>query len=213
MLLTVCCCAGLQVFLQMWIGRRHAEGLHNHPLVQHLDLFQIKVFNIPADKNWAGYNDYTAILLAFQRVARNREPDSGFDGPAYVQEHFHLLSVSDEMETGFFVPAERLPMLLTLSVKSKADGEDSANAERYVYKTLGHSSAANYHQGIKYLGYANPVATQWNNVGDDCQPGSWGERLRYGSVYYRQTRKVEPVKMKELQPTDVGMLEIIEEDR
>ncbi|KAH8427323.1 uncharacterized protein LDX57_005037 [Aspergillus melleus] len=200
----------MQVFLQMWSRRRHADGLHSHPLVRHLELFQIKVFNIPADKNWVGYNDYTAILLAFQRVARNCEPDGGFDGPAYVQQHFHLLSVSDEMETGFFVPAEKLPLLLTLPVQGQGEGGDGADAKRYVYKTLAQSSVANYHQGIKYLGYANPVATQWNSAGDDCRPGSWGERLRYGSVHYRQTRKVEPAHMKEMEPTYMGMLDTVE---
>lgn len=198
----------MQVFLQMWKGRRDATGLHKHPLVRHLDLFQIKVFNIPADKDWEGFNDYTAILLAFQRVARNREPDGGLDGPAYVQQHLHLLSVSDEMETGF-VLGEQLTRLLTLPVD--ADGEEGETARQYVYNTLGYSSVANYHQGIKYIGVANPVATQWNLApaeGHDSLQGSWGEQLRYGSVHFQQTRTVDPVKMKEVEATALGPFQV-----
>ncbi|KAL4784467.1 hypothetical protein BJX76DRAFT_357067 [Aspergillus varians] len=200
----------MQVFLQMWKGRRHAAGLHKHPLVRHLDLFQIKVFNIPADKDWAGFNDYTAILLAFQRVARNREPDGGLDGPAYVQQHLHLISVSDEMETGFAL-GEPLTRLLTLPVE--ADGEEGEMARRYVYNTLGYSSVANYHQGIKYIGAPNPVAMKWNLApaeGHDSLQGSWGDRLRYGSVHYQQTRTVEPVKMKEVEGTALEFLQVVD---
>lgn len=197
----------MQVFLQMWKGRRDATGLHKHPLVRHLDLFQIKVFNIPADKDWAGFNDYTAILLAFQRVARNREPDGGLDGPAYVRQHLHLISVSDEMETGF-VLGEQLTRLLALPVE--ADGEEGQTAQRYVYNTLGYSSIANYHQGIKYIGVANPVATQWNLAPTDSLQGSWGERLRYGSVHYQQARTVSPVAMKEKGATALGPFQVVE---
>ncbi|KAI1177404.1 hypothetical protein F4777DRAFT_576967 [Nemania sp. FL0916] len=221
-----------QVFLKMWEGRDTAVGLHAHPLVAHLPLLQIATPSIPAGADWASFTDYVAQIQAFERVRLNREPPSssphangtgdagvGFDGPAYFRKHFYLLDARTEMFLGqAFDGAARVLQLLLLPRRplhgdDDEEDQDQAEASRFVHDVLSRSSCCKFSSGTGRLGLRMLVARQWGlpeHADDDCRPGTWGEYLRYGSVYLRQTREVVLMVLPEEEKariTRVGLLE------
>ncbi|KAI1345340.1 hypothetical protein F5Y01DRAFT_309142 [Xylaria sp. FL0043] len=219
-----------QVFLRMWSGRNDAVGLHDHPLVRHIGLLRLQASSIPANADWAGFTDYLAQILAFERVRLNREPGQrGFDGPAYFNIHFFLLDANTEMFRGQdFDGAERLAHMLLLPCTAPwprhigshqeqthicaeqteaSKDEDQRLAQQFTYAVLAHSSLCKFSQGTARLGLKFVLGKYWSrpeNSMVDCQPGTWGCFLRYGSVHLRQTRMrgryLEPLRIARCHP-------------
>lgn len=176
------------------MDRNRAAGLHGHPLISHLPLLQISAPTIPAGADWADFTDYLAQVQAFERVRLNQEPGvDGFDGPEYFREHFFLLDARTEMFLGqAFDEGDRVRRLLLLPRREPPDDEDQEAASRFVYGVLAESSCCKFSKGTGRLGLPTLVAEYWTRpeyANDDCQPGTWGEYLRYGSVHFRQTRQ------------------------
>lgn len=215
----------------MWAGRSDANGLHNHSLVRHLGLLKLKAPSISADADWAGFSDYVAQILAFERVRLNSEPGpDGFDGPAYFKDHFFLLDANKEMFLGQgFDQGERIAKLLSLTRRKPGsseagvsptanndDDDDQLSAKKFVHNVLTSSSLCKFSQGTARLGLKFLVGKYWSrpeNSMADCNPGTWGAVLREGSVRYQQARmpgrSLEPLNLPEElgSTTMVGILE------
>jgi hypothetical protein len=183
------------VFLRLWKDRDHAAGLHSHPLISHLPLLQIDAPSIPTSADWIDFTDYLAQIQAFERVRLNKEPGiDGFDGPAYFRQHFFLLDARTEVFLGqAFDGGDNVHRWLLLPRQENSDNDDQAAASRFVYDVLAKSSCCKFSKGTSRLGLPTLVAECWSRpecANDDCQPGSWGEFLRYGSVHFQQTREI-----------------------
>lgn len=189
----------------MWKGRDNTIGLHAHPLVAHLPLFRINSPSFSADVDWVGFTDYLAQVQAFERVRLNQEPgEDGFDGPAYFRNNFYLLNAGTELFRGqAYGGADRVLQLLLLPRTGSSSDADQADASRFVHDILARSSCCKFSYGTVRLGLQKLVAKQWSlpeHANDDCQPGTWGEYLRHGSVNFHQTRELGPLPI----PSETG---------
>jgi hypothetical protein len=201
---------GQQIFLKIWQDRESAVGLNTHPLISHLPLLQINAPSIPPGADWVNFTDYLAQVQAFERVRLNRETGvDGLDGPAYFRRNFYLLDARTEMFIGqAFDGAEQVLRLLLLSKVDDGTSQnvkDQEEASRFVHDMLARSSCCKFSSGTGRLGLKRLVAKHWSlaeHAGDDSQPGTWGEYLRWGSVHLRQTRDIARFEV----PEDVGII-------
>ncbi|KAL4888795.1 hypothetical protein BDV59DRAFT_205784 [Aspergillus ambiguus] len=212
-----------QVFLQVWQNRTHSVGLHAHPLLRHLPLTCVNVDGIPVDADWTSFNDYIALTKSFERVRLNREPGAdGFDGPEYFRNRFFNLDYCEIYRTQMQYGEEKIHQLLTLPRENCPYGnpvDDVKNqdeASRVIHDLLANSAGTKYsNAGNAHANMTSfSIAEHWGrpeHAEDDCQPGTWGEYLRYGSVHFRQTRAIVPISIPEEIPriTEVGLYEYV----
>ncbi|KAL4950531.1 hypothetical protein BDW69DRAFT_187283 [Aspergillus filifer] len=209
----------LRVFLEIWRDRDSHEGARNHPLIRHLGMMISPAF--PATTDWAALTDYAVAIQACTRVLRNQEPgENGFDGPLYFRKQVFLIPVFPEMAgpelTGAkFVKALKLPYGEPGEYCAK-DGISQARAYELVHGALATMSVYKFYGAFADFGISDLAAKHWDKpeyADDDCQPGTWGEVFRNGTVYYQQTRTVEPTVVPELgDVTRSGMLDPIYSD-
>ncbi|KAI0132405.1 hypothetical protein BJ170DRAFT_613848 [Xylariales sp. AK1849] len=227
------------VFCEMWKNRDDSLDIHRDPLVHHLDPLRINAPSIPANANWSAFSDYVAQVMAFERVRLNREPGPyGFDGPSYFRNHFFLVDAGTEMFHGQqFDGAEEVVQILLLNCRLPStdqaptyegngktarlghdvDEKQQSAAYEFVHNVLTQSSLCKFSEGTARLGLKFLVASYLNkpeNANADCQPGTWGEILRFGSVHSKQTRRqgkaLEPLQVpvdEQSLVTVAGMLE------
>ncbi|KAJ5572586.1 hypothetical protein N7450_009570 [Penicillium hetheringtonii] len=211
-----------QVFLRMWEGRTHPAGLHAHLLVRHLPLTRVDSPAFPDNADWAGFTDYLSQTQVFKRVRLNREPGpNGFDGPAYFREHVMSIDAFTEMCRNMPFGSEERNLQLLLSPRTELQSSDISTdnrgnkeeASQLVHDLLANSAMWKCPSGVARFGNMTTLAQYWNRPGhtdDDCRPGTWGEYLRYGSVYFRQLRPA-PIPVKAPKDThditEVGLYE------
>jgi hypothetical protein len=152
------------------------------------------------EKNWAGLTDYVSQIQVFKRVRLNREPGpNGFDSRAYFRDHIMCIDSVDEVVHNMPFGGEqklwRLLLLprtrLQLGNVSKEDAEDQEDASDLVHDMMANSAMWKCPAGLARFGDLTTLAQYWTRPGhtnDDCQPGTWGEYLRHGSVHFRQLR-------------------------
>ncbi|KAL2827454.1 hypothetical protein BJY01DRAFT_139009 [Aspergillus pseudoustus] len=182
---------------------------------------------IPHDYRLGRSDWRTTATQACTRVRTNREPgEAGFDGPAYLRNHFFLLPIfpevtGPELTAAEFVKALFLPFMTPgeppgVGQRAAASVEDSlghSRARGLVHGALAEQSVYKFYAGFADFGVPGLAANLWDrpeHASDDCLPGTWGEISRYGAVHYQQTRTITPMAVSEIgQITEVGMLEAV----
>ena len=216
--------SGQQVFLRLWADRTNATGIRHHPLVRHLGPLVLDDPNFGENPNWEGFTDYAAQILAYERVRLTRDPgEDGFDGLEYFNKHFFLLDAWEEFcrdqdrfdgsQIFKFLSLPRKPFPNNNGngyVTGKPDhngvpdddGKAQLMARDFVHNLLAKSCMCKFSQGFWEPGMPVGVAALWNRpelADADSLPGTWGEYLRYGSVYLEQTDE----KRKHLKPLPI----------
>ncbi|KAK8060619.1 hypothetical protein PG996_010549 [Apiospora saccharicola] len=190
----------MRVWREMWKGRTHCAGLHEHPLVPP-EGKAVRVLDMggePGALDAGVMTDYLALNMAYERVRLLVDPrdggGGGWDGPTYYRERVHLLDGIDEMwKSHEMRRMDELFPLLSLPFRpetAETDPEQKSAAD-WVGYILANSSMAKFSQGYWQPGAPVPLAMLWGmleNEGADMKEGTWAAYLRWASLTCEQTR-------------------------
>ena len=118
----------------------------------------------------------------------------GFSGAEYWQNHVLLWDVlpenwAGELTLGFPGCGQKMLDLLSLPLDTDPDSDEYKEAYNLVWRLLTKSTMQKVTHG-KHLTVSPHLGVLWDeNPGKDCEPGTFGELLRYGSAHFKQTRK------------------------
>ncbi|KAI2609891.1 uncharacterized protein GGS25DRAFT_530892 [Hypoxylon fragiforme] len=194
-----------EIFKSLWNGVTNCHGFHQNPLLKHLPLLSPPFSRL----NMAGLNipmeiftDYLSQCMCFERLRRLVDPSDGFNGPEYYSNK--LLLYSGLQETYYFQQATEwsgTKQFDLLTMKRTGEGvvrdEKWHAAEIFVNDALANTSTMK-------LSHGPPgaldcfLADMWDSEelqGKDCEEGTFGEYLRYGSVHFDQMRQMTPIKI------------------
>ncbi|MCJ1440296.1 MAG: hypothetical protein MMC23_000779 [Stictis urceolatum] len=188
------------VYCKMWEGVVSAEGFHRHPLLAHLpplapqlDQLGCPPLLLPPE----GLGDYLAHFIAFERLHRLEDPNDGFSGPEYFANKIFLLKAVEDLYYAQKITGwngrKQYDMLAT---KVDPAAEGYLEAKGFVDNVLANSAMMKLSHGPP-CGLEN-LATIWDeeqHKDDDIAPGTFAEYLRYGSVFWDQTRQIKPTKV------------------
>lgn len=148
------------------------------------------------------FTDYLSQCMCFERLRRLVDPSDGFNGPEYYSNK--LLLYSGLQETYYFQQATEwsgTKQFDLLTMKRTGEGvvrdEKWHAAEIFVNDALANTSTMK-------LSHGPPgaldcfLADMWDSEelqGKDCEEGTFGEYLRYGSVHFDQMRQMTPIKI------------------
>ena len=210
----------------MWAGGvTNADGFHKHPLLRHLPLLNPPLSNSNLELNvtMEAFTDYLAHFVALERLRKIIDPNDGFNGPKYYREN---ILFAKAMEETFYVQPKtkwsgprQFAYLATRRLEQNDGQSDNYNekqreAQDFVHDALANSSTMKLSHG--YPGGKDFLADLWDlpeNENADCEPGTFAEYLRWGSVHLDQTRKVVPYEIDNTKEKvyHVGVLQPVED--
>jgi len=187
-----------EIYVALWEGVTESKGFHKNPLLAHLPLLNPPVdkLNCP-DLNLAmeDFSDYLAHFMCFERLRKLVDPADGFDGPAYFREKMFFLPTMKEMwyiqEVTGWSGTKQFDLL-----SAKRDSGNT-EAELFANNLLANTSTMKLSHGPPGA-LASFLADIWDleeNKNKDIEVGTYAEFLRYGSVHFKQTRTLEPVRV------------------
>lgn len=213
------------IYLTMWIGVTNADGFHKHPLLRHLPLLNppLSKSKLELDVTMESFTDYLAQSVALERLRKLVDPSDGFDGPKYYREN--ILFARAMQETFYVQPKTKWSGPLQLSYlatrRDVLNGSESDEvrerwlaAQEFVHDALANTSTlklSHGHPGGK--DFLADLLDQPENENADCEPGTFAEYLRWGSVHLDQTREMVPYKIDNSKDKVyyIGILEPVEE--
>jgi hypothetical protein len=194
------------IFVNIWQGHTNSNGLAKHPLLQAIIPHWLKqldaYFNggmgltVDLDK----VTEYAAQMLCWQRAFMLEDAGDGFSGADYWPKNILWIKCVEELMRAFYVPNSEVPDFakgreLFEQFSLKRDGpKDSAQyqaAEETVWSVLTQSSMLKIGT-IKGMVDWISLSSLWarpENLGKDCEPGTFAELLRIVPLHYRQRRK------------------------
>ncbi|EHK45168.1 hypothetical protein TRIATDRAFT_184052, partial [Trichoderma atroviride IMI 206040] len=195
------------IYLTMWTGVTNADGFHKHPLLRHLPLLNppLSKSKLELDVTMESFTDYLAHFVALERLRKLIDPSDGFDGPKYYRENIFFAKAMQE--TYYVQPKTKWSGPQQLGyLTTRRDGLDGSEsdevrekwleAQDFVHDALANSSTmklSHGHPGGK--DFLADLLDQPQNEGKDCEPQTFGEYLRWGSVHLNQTREMIPYKI------------------
>lgn len=214
------------IYTAMWAGGvTNADGFHKHPLLRHLPLLNppLSSSNLELDVTMETFTDYLAHFVALERLRKIIDPNDGFNGPKYYREN---ILFAKAMEETFYVQPKTkwsgprqfaylaTPRMQRNGGRFDTYSEKQREALDFVHDALANSSTMKLSHG--YPGGKDFLADLWDlpeNENADCEPGTFAEYLRWGSVHLDQTRKLVPYKIDNTKDTvyHVGVLEPVED--
>ncbi|PKK42188.1 hypothetical protein CI102_12285 [Trichoderma harzianum] len=164
-----------QLFTHIWKGRNSHEGISNDPLIA----FSKEIgFERASEANFT-WDFKVSPLTLMEYIA---------------QVHIFCWDVQaenwgGEMTVGFDGAGQKMYDLLSLKRDIDLESEEYKKASELVWRLLTKSSMQKITHG-KNLTHSVHLGTLWDeNLGKDCEEGTFGELLRYGTVRFRQTRE------------------------
>lgn len=213
------------IYLTMWMATTNADGFHKHPLLRHLPLLNppLSKSKLELDVTMESFTDYLAHFVAFERLRKLVDPSDGFDGPKYYREN--MLFAKAMQETFYVQPKtewsgpRQLGYLATQRDGLNGSESDKVRekwleAQEFVHDALANSSTmklSHGHPGGKDFLADLLDKSEYENK--DCEPGTFGEYLRWGSVHLNQTREMIPYRVDNSKEKvyHIGVLEPVEE--
>ncbi|KAJ8131236.1 hypothetical protein O1611_g2393 [Lasiodiplodia mahajangana] len=194
------------VFMKTWEGRTNADGLAQHPLL--LPIIPSLVESLEKQMgDGAGLNapmdklvEYGAQIACWRRVCMLEDVGDGFSGVDYWLENILWIDLTRELLRPFYDQATNLPVfsraqeifnLLSLKRDDPSDSAQHRKAEELVWAQLTESSMMKVGT-IKGMVDWVSLSTLWNmpeNLGKDCEPGTFAELLRQVPLNFKQTRE------------------------
>ena len=119
--------------------------------------------------------------------------EDGFSGSDYWQKHVLIWEVlpenwGGEATVGWEGSGQKMYDLLSLRRDADPNTQKYKDAYNLVWRLLTKSSMQKITHG-KNLTNSTHLGELWDgNTGKDCEPGTFAELLRYGTVHFRQTR-------------------------
>ncbi|KAK5626102.1 hypothetical protein RRF57_001817 [Xylaria bambusicola] len=194
------------IFVNIWQGHTNSNGLAKHPLLQAVLPYWLKHFDahinggmgltVDLDK----VTEYAAQMVCWQRTFMLEDAGDGFSAADYWPKNILWIKCVKELLRAFYVPGSEVPDFakgkeLFEQFSLKRDGpKDSAQyqaAEKMVWTVLTQSSMLKIGT-IKGMVDWVSLSSLWarpENLGKDCEPGTFAELLRIAPLHYRQRRK------------------------
>ncbi|KAI5458581.1 hypothetical protein BGZ63DRAFT_456397 [Mariannaea sp. PMI_226] len=206
------------VYSELWRGKTSAEGFHKHPLLAHLPPLEVQIHTLgcpPLLIPNEALGDYLAHFVAFERLHRLKDPSDGFDGADYFANKIFFLKAEDHLYYAQRISGwdgrKQYNMLATKVSSNPAETEGYAEAKDFVDRVLQNTAMMKLSHGPP-CGLEN-LATIWDDeqhADDDVAEDTFADYLRHGSVHWKQTASISPVRLP--RPTQVytaGILEAI----
>lgn len=202
-----------RLLLALWAedgGRTSTEGMHLSPLLRGLSLFSTGSEH-PTDVQIA-LSDYIIQGQATRMVMGSVDPDDGWDGPKYVEEHVYAMDYTvgsqliNEMTAWDGKRAFEL-MSLRLPEDGEAESGDQRSAREIVEACLSRSFSFKLAHGLILAVLGDTLGTLWRkHEGSDDVPGTYAHWLRYGMIHWCQDEVPSPAQFYPITPYKVGPL-------
>ncbi|KAK7022260.1 capsule polysaccharide biosynthesis, partial [Favolaschia claudopus] len=189
------------LFIHLWKGHTNHHGLIENPLVafganHSFDTSRASNFDWDFKVDAKTVMEYISQVLCWIRLTMLEDAGDGFSCADYWQKHilcFDVLQESwgAESVVGFASGGQGMFDPLSLKIDSDKNTEGYKQAEKMVWRMLTGSSIQKITHG-KGLTTKPALGAIWDleeNEGKDCEPGTFAELLRYGTVHFRQSRE------------------------
>ncbi|KAF3759929.1 putative capsule polysaccharide biosynthesis protein [Cryphonectria parasitica EP155] len=188
------------IYLACWEdGAPGTAGMSRHPLLRHLPRYEVPNSNGgPPEFEYGPYFDYISHMFCVERLRHIRDPVLSWDGPAYFAKHVLLYECITEVYWAQHLTqwsGRRQFELLSRPRDGAAHNEAYKEAEDFVEGILAMSSTMKFSHGLlsKQREYLARIWDEPGNADADRAPGTWAAHLRWASVYFDQTRHLEPL--------------------
>ena len=85
-------------FSKVWEGVTTTSGMHKHPLLQYLPVYEPASANgLQSPFKYAQFVDYIAQIFCLERLRYLRDPSTGWDGPEYFENKVLLFDCMEEI--------------------------------------------------------------------------------------------------------------------
>ncbi|KAF3927326.1 hypothetical protein ABW21_db0202365 [Orbilia brochopaga] len=191
------------LLVHLWKGRKSHRGIGSDPLVafcQKIDYTESRKrgwnfdFNVPALE----IVEYVCQVVAWLRMCMidgGGQPGE-LNWAQYAKDHilwFDALQENWGAETIVGFSGSSLYNALATRLDADKDSEEYKTAYKVVWRLLTNSSTQKISHGKNHR-ETPALGTLWDMPGNemkDSEPGTFAELLRYGTVYFEQTRELE----------------------
>jgi hypothetical protein len=212
-----------RIFVKLWEGRTSTTGAHAHPLVSHVPLLRVPP-NLTQSGDGDGkgkmdiddeaMTDYAVQIQAMGAAQRWVDEEVGWDGPTYVREKCHLLSMIqhayvNEQLTGWDSAKQHHLFLTLIPDENTEETKDQRLARQVVEESVASSWALKLAHGFSARLFGAPtLGMLWrDDEGSDCKQGTYGGWLRWATVKLRQKERLERLIIGPFEPTMRGSLD------
>jgi hypothetical protein len=203
-----------ELFVHLWstpASRTNFVGLRDSPLLECLNGVPFPVPPIGLKVETKVFEEYITQIFCWMRMCRLSAPDreeGNFDGNKYWRNKVLVVSMLQEgwgAEGVCGFDGKRIFSLLSLNVEpARPDDPDYQDATKLVWRILTKSSLQKVYNGKELL--LEPALGAWfsrpENLGKDCEPGTFAGLLRYGAEHFEQKRvgvtAAQPLEIKDL---------------
>ncbi|KAI1865879.1 uncharacterized protein JN550_008137 [Neoarthrinium moseri] len=192
------------LFVYLWNDRNNADGLIKHPILAPSVPDLMAEYGAVADNLWdwkvpnEKAAEYVTQIATWYHVCRLEDSGDGFSPTDHWQNHVFGFSTLEDWPVegilGFAGSGQKILDLLALRRDGDPASEQHKQAERLVWTILVRSCKQKVTHGAG-MTHTPLLGCLWDmpeNEGKDTAPGTFGELLRYGSVYFRQRRESVP---------------------
>ena len=188
----------MEVFFEVWRGRSECQGLHTHPLFEHL----VKGNNMARDFQLASEDklDYFGMQLSYERVRLLEDPQDGFSGYNYGKNRILLLEHREFASAAMLAQDDGLKQLKYMSTHydQTLESRNFDEAWKYCEQLFCHCAMVKlYHWKDDHALDGPTLADLWNTPGNedaDRKPGTFAELMRFVSSHFTQKRKLNGCK-------------------
>lgn len=186
-----------KVFTHLWKDRNNHQGISASPLIAFVREIS---FDEAADFTWdfkispTEVMEYIAQVMCFRRLCMLEDDGEGFNPSEYWQNHIFCVNAlqenwGGEATIGFENGGPRMFELFQVKLDADQESQEYKGAYKLVWRLLTKSSMQKVTHG-KGLTHTPHLGRLWDdNDGKDCELGTFGELLRYGSLHFRQKRE------------------------
>ncbi|KAJ4384195.1 hypothetical protein N0V86_001042 [Didymella sp. IMI 355093] len=209
------------LFVHLWKDRTDFTGVIQNPLITFMKDFKFAEAEARGFK-WDFKVDEQTVLgyigqcVAWIRLTWLVEPGGGFNGYEYYKNKVLLFDVAPEdwaAERIVGYKGEDLFRVFTTRLDADPESEEYKRAEEVVWRLLTQSTMQKitHAKGLTLSTSCGKLLDTYDAEGKDQEPGTFGELLRYGSVYFEQTRErivhVDPILVADELIIRKGLLE------
>ncbi|PSN60759.1 hypothetical protein BS50DRAFT_578937 [Corynespora cassiicola Philippines] len=213
-----------ELFTHFWKGQTDFKDIVQNPLMTFVQQLAPTLF---ADSAVRGFNwdfkidpvfllGYIGQCSAWLRLAWLKEPNGGFDGADYYSKKILLFdSLEEDWAAEKTIGYSGVDLFKVFTTRRDADpeSEDYKKAYAATWRMLTKSAMQKitHGKGLTHTPHCGALLDLTENEGKDYAPGTFGELIRYGSVYLEQTRDeiayVDPVEPEPEQIMHKGIYE------
>lgn len=188
-----------ELFVHLWKGKKNSSGLIENPLVSFgqelsFDDSRMSKFYWDFKVETRVVMEYITQVLAWMRLCMIEDSGDGFNCTRYWQSNVLLFDSLEEIwgaegTIGFPNAGQKMFDLLSVKLDADPESEDYQTAHKLVWRLLTKSSMQKITHG-KGLTNSVHLGVLWDeNEGKDCEPGTFAELLRHGTVHLQQNRE------------------------